>query len=134
MKNKLKPCILCVAVSALWLIASLLVALGYMDAGVWQIPIALLMGTSIMGIAGQGEKKFARLAEHPIATKGTAIVICVPLAYIAIINLSVFVVFVEFSVMLVLSYVLFRSWDKEQSKGKSDKNTESLLSKLKNCC
>ena len=81
-----KICPLCVSVSALWLVLSAGVAWGYLAAATFLLPIALLMGGSVVGVAN----RFTTVRQ-----KGLALVIGFPLAYLLVINLSPLIVGLE---------------------------------------
>ena len=50
----IRICRLCVGISSLWLILSAGVALDYLSVRTFLIPITLLMGGTVVGIAYQG--------------------------------------------------------------------------------
>ncbi len=134
-----KPCLLCIAVGSLWLLLSLGLTLDYLAGIEYQLLVALLMGTSIMGIAGQGERRLPWAMLHQQLWKLLVLIIGVPLAYLAITTLSLTVIAAEFVVLLLIGHVLFSHppivSDSLASNPKAgDPRYQELMKKLEHCC
>ena len=115
----MKLCSICASVSGLWLVLSAGVAWGYLSA-TWLIPIALLMGGSVVGIAYQ---------RHSMRWKATAIAIGMPLSYVLITRLTKTTVFIELIVLLAIAYAIFVKRNDTQSP-----NESALEEQMKQCC
>ena len=81
MTTHFKICWICVTISSLWLVMSALVAWHMAPFGVLGLPIALLMGGSVVGIANQ---------RYSLRWKITTIIIGMPIAFLLITNLTLF--------------------------------------------
>ena len=103
----IKICPICLIVSATWLILSAGVAWGYLVIGTYLIPIALLMGGTIVGIAYMGEKKCHWATQHELLWKTLVIAGGMPLAYVLITNLNKFIVIVELLILIKIAYFFF---------------------------
>ncbi len=120
MNTRFKICRICATVSGLWLVMSALVAWKVAPLSMLAIPIALLMGGSIVGIAYQ---------RHSLRWKITTIAIGMPFSYYFIINLNKKVVIIEIITLLVIAYILF------VKKGGADSQSVSdIEKKMKQCC
>ncbi|PIR44479.1 MAG: hypothetical protein COV10_04465 [Candidatus Vogelbacteria bacterium CG10_big_fil_rev_8_21_14_0_10_51_16] len=134
-----KPCVLCIGVALLWLALSLGMVWGYLDANRYLLPTALLMGTSVMGIAGLGEKRLLWAMQNPQWWKLLVLVVGVPSAYFALINLSLTVIVVEVIVLAIIGQVLFSrapiviTPTADEAKAK-DPRYQELMKKLEHCC
>lgn len=104
---KINICPICVAVSSLWLVLSAGVAWGYLELSVYLVPIALLMGGTVVGIAYLGEKKCRWAAQHQLLWKILVIAGGMPLAYLLIINLNKFIVIIELIIIVKIAYFFF---------------------------
>src|SRR3989338_1204242 len=71
----MKFCPICAAVSGTWLVLSAGVAWGFLTPSAWLIPVALLMGGSVIGIANKMENH-----------KKLIIVLGMPIAYLLVTN------------------------------------------------
>lgn len=112
-------CPLCIGVSGLWLGLSALVAWG-LAPHAFLLPVALLMGGSVVGIALQ-------MPSFKWKTATTAIGMF--LAYLLVSNLSKKVVLVEFAVLLSIAVILFSRKDAVEKQ-----NVFDLEEKMKQCC
>ena len=104
---KINICPICVIVSGIWLILSAGVAWGYLASEQFMIPIAILMGGSVVGIAYQGEKKFIWASTHSLIWKIIIIFSGMPAAYLFVINLSKPLVVTEFILLIIIAYFFF---------------------------
>lgn len=122
MATNLKICWVCVAVSGLWFVMSVLVAWQAIPLATLELPIALLMGGSVVGVAYQRQS---------LRWKITVIAIGMPAAFFLLTNLTKTVVIIELIVLLILAYVLFAKKKKEED---NSKQAQDLEEKLKQCC
>ena len=104
---KINICPICVVVSGIWLILSAGVAWGYLASEQFMIPVAILMGGSVMGIAYQGEKKFIWASTHSLIWKIIIIFSGMPAAYLFVVNLSKPMVVTEFILLIIIAYFFF---------------------------
>jgi len=102
-----------VIVSSLWWLLSLGVVLGFFS-NAFLIPIAILMGGSVVGVASQKEKY-----------KKIIILVGMPIAYFLVTNLTKVTVLIELVAMTVIALILF------VDKGPANPDLEK---KLKQCC
>src|SRR3989344_4797237 len=98
---KINICPICVVISSLWLLMSVGVAWGYLASVTVIVPIALLMGGTVVGIAYIGEKKYSWADKHHQEWKVLVIAIGMPMAYLLVMNLTKFIVVAELSILLV---------------------------------
>ncbi len=107
-------------VSGLWLSMSALVAWQVAPLAPLQIPIALLMGGSVVGVAYR---------RHSLRWKIVVIVVGMPVAYLFVTHLTKIVVLIELIALLFIAYLLF------VKKGNGDNaTTRALEEKMKQCC
>lgn len=120
---KYSICILCAGVSGLWLLLSIGVAWGYLDPLTFMLPIALLMGGSVIGITSRIKS---------LSLKALAVIGGMTIAYLLLTNISKSVVVMELIILMVLAHLLFQV--KETSESEESKTREELAEKLSNCC
>lgn len=116
-----KICPICVVVSFLWLVFSVGVAEGFLAFSAFLVPIALLMGGTVVGIANRSDS---------IGWKTLIILLGMPLAYFAVSHLSMSVVIIEFIVMLIIALLLFV----KRTGGKDDSSVRKLEKQMERCC
>lgn len=109
-------CPICVGVSSLWLGLSVGVAWGYLTASMFLIPIALLMGGTVTGIAYLGEKKWKTLV----------ILTGMPTAYLLVTHLTKFIVVAELSALIIIAYFLFNR--------RLPKTASNIEKQMEQCC
>ena len=115
---KYSICPLCVIISGVWLLMSALVAWRVVSIAIFQLPIALLMGGTVVGIAFKNQNY-----------KKLIIAVGMPIAYLLITYLTKTVVAVEFVVMIAVAYLLFIK------NGSADtKRIGDLEKKMEQCC
>jgi len=135
---KTNICPICVAVSLLWLGLSAGVAWGYLAPSVYLIPIALLIGGTVVGIAYLGEKKCRWAAQHQLLWKTLVIAGGMPLAYLLIINLNKFIVVVELVTLIKIAYFFFIKQSETTSGSKDLPIGQAGISKIEEqmeqCC
>lgn len=120
MITRFKICWVCATVSGIWLAMSALIALHIVPRATLEIPIALLMGGSVVGIAYQ---------RYQLRWKISVIAIGMPLAYLLITNLNKKIVIIEIIILLVIAYILFAK--KNLADNQSVRDIEK---KMKQCC
>jgi len=113
----MKFCPICAAVSGTWLVLSAGVAWGFLTPSAWLIPVALLMGGSVIGIANKMENH-----------KKLIIVLGMPIAYLLVTNLTKTIVIAELIVMMIIAYILFRN------NGPDNQRVHEIEEKMKQCC
>ena len=119
---KTNICPVCAIVSSVWLVLSVGVAWGIFMSSIWLIPIALLMGGSVVGIANK--------LSSP-RWKVLTLIIGMPLAYLAVTYLNKPVVLTELVIMLGIAFLLFvkRSGGNEKSE-----EVRKIEEQMKQCC
>lgn len=131
---KTNICPICTVVSSVWLIMSAGVAWGYLTASAFLIPIALLMGGTVVGIAYLGERKYSWAAKNPQLWKSLAVLVGMFAAYILVSHISKLTVFVELIILITLAYLLFgKKFTPSQTK-KSDNQLEKIEKQMEQCC
>ncbi len=116
----IRICRLCAGVSSLWLILSAGVAWSYLSLQTFLVPIALLMGGTVVGIAYQ---------RYSLRWKTTVILLGMPLAYLLVTNLSKTTVIIEFILLVIIAYALF-----VRKEPADHERIRELEEKMKNCC
>lgn len=134
MITKTKICPVCIGVSFIWLVLSAGVALGYLSPSTFLVPIALLMGGTVVGIAYLGEKRCHWAAQHPQKWKWLVVIIGMPTAYLLVSHISKLVVFVELIILLNLAYLLFIKTSKLDQAGKSEEQLDKIEKQMEQCC
>lgn len=129
MKNSL--CSICVGVCSLWITLSAGMAWGFLAAEDFLVPISLLMGGSVAGIAYLGEKRCAWAAQNPKTWKSLVIFGGMTLAYILVSHLSKMVVIIELIIMLNLAYLFFFSKPKNHHSGTDFPSGDETLERVK---
>ncbi|MBU6414745.1 hypothetical protein KGQ34_00675 [Patescibacteria group bacterium] len=125
----MRICPVCAGVSGTWIWILAGMFSGVLDAGRWQLFVAMLMGGTVVGIAYQIEK---RLPPHrsPLLRKTLFIPAGFALVY-GVLAQWWNAALVSFAFLLLLSFVFFASQRKIKD---SDKTTKELEEKMKDCC
>ncbi|MDZ4205948.1 MAG: hypothetical protein U1C12_01915 [Patescibacteria group bacterium] len=100
---------------------SALVAWHIVPFEILQLPIALLMGGSVVGIAYQ---------RHSLRWKIVTIAIGMPAAFVLITNLTKITILIELIILLVIAYKLFVHRDSNGGK----EHVSKLEEQMKQCC
>lgn len=132
--SRYAPCYLCIGVSASWLFLQLGIVLGYFAGEAPLTLTALLMGTSVMGIASMGEKRLEWLAAHPLWWKLLMLCVGIPAAYLALRNLSLITIALELIVLIAIGSILFRRNDIGKDAEPKAGDPRTIKNMLKNCC
>ncbi|MBI2552750.1 hypothetical protein HYW17_05630 [Candidatus Uhrbacteria bacterium] len=150
--NKLLPfklCPVCAGVSSTWITLSVLVLSGIIPTcpapsllwcgdSSFIIPISILMGGTVVGIAYQGEKSLHWVRRYPIAWKLAVMVVGFPLVYGAVQYMSWATLGVELVVLSGVVYVFFirRGIHGEpHAPHRSDaQNVQNIEKGLEQCC
>lgn len=127
-----KVCPICAGISGSWLILTAGILLARWS-GDYKLPIAMLMGGTVVGIAFQGEAKFEWAKKGIYMWKAPVIILGMPVAYWLFKNMSLMTLAVEIAALAILMYSFFiRSHN--ISKHENDKHITELENKMKNCC
>jgi hypothetical protein len=113
-------CPICIVVSGMWLVLSAGVAWGFLAPSAFLIPIALLMGGSVIGITNRLDS---------IRWKIVSILVGMSLAYLAVTHVSPAIVVLELIILLIFAYLFF-----VQKPSSDDPNIRDIEEKLKRCC
>jgi len=137
--KKINICPICVAISSLWLMMSAGVAWGYLGLPIYIVPISLLMGGTIVGIAYVGEKKCRWASNNQLLWKTLVIAGGMPIAYQLVNNLDKSAVVMEFILLVVIAYFFFIKRSYNYDIGSSEKLTDKnglreIEEKMKQCC
>lgn len=127
-------CPICAAVSSTWLLMSAGVAWGYLTATAFLIPISLLMGGTVVGIAYLGEKRFNWAVQHPQKWKSVVTVIGMTIAYLLVTNLAKFVVGIELIIIITLAYLFFIKKPTKPNVGVKDTEVGRIEKQMEQCC
>jgi hypothetical protein len=131
MKNNICP--ICVGVSSLWLLLTVGIVWGFLSPDQFIVPIALLMGGSVVGIAYLGEKKFRWASDNQKFWKAIVIIVGMTLAYILVSNISKTTLFIELIMMFYLAYLFFIKTPNLQHENTS-KHVEEIEKQMEQCC
>ena len=134
--NKVLPfrvCPACAGVSMTWFITSLAVWLGWLNFSEYQLVIAILMGGTAVGIAGQAEKKFPRFADNIFSFKIPIIFSGFLLAYWGVSRITLGSLFGEAVVLTIAAYIFFIRKGKVNNFGAS-KTIKKLKKEMEKCC
>lgn len=125
----IKICPICAGVAGtwLWLLSGMLT--GFLPPAIYQLPAAILMGGSVVGIAYQIEKKISS-QRSPILFK----VLFIPAGFVAMYSLllSRWIVFSPAFLLLIIFAALFIK--KSKKKVENSKNIEEIKKNMENCC
>ena len=114
---------MCAGVSGIWFLLSIGVAWGYLDPFTFMLPIALLMGGSVIGITSK---------INSLPFRALAVIVGMIIAYLLLTNIGKIVVVIELILLMILAHVLFQVKETPTSVG--SKTREELTEKLSNCC
>ncbi len=126
-----KICVVCAGVSLTWLTLTALVLGGIRPTSYFLLPIALLMGGTVVGIAFQGEKKF-KWAKNLFYWKVPVVIIGFVIAYLLLINMSWPTFIFELILLGILIYFLFLQPTANRLSTKE--SVSELEDKLEDCC
>src|SRR3989344_8334509 len=101
-----KICPICAGVSGSWLLLTAGIVLGRWS-GDYKLPIAMLMGGTVVGIAFQGEAKLDWAKKGIYVWKVPVIILGMPIAYWLFKNMSPWTLAVEVMFLSFLVYYLF---------------------------
>jgi hypothetical protein len=122
-------CPICAGVFLTWFILLALMLTGKISAFVFQMPIALLMGGSVVGIAYKLESKIKK-NKSILLFKVLFILFGFGLAYsLVLFNLISIIIFTILLMSSVFSFLNFKNID-----SKPNKDIDELIDKMKNCC
>lgn len=96
---KYKVCMLCVGVTSLWILLSAGVAWGYLSLVIYQLPIAFLMGGTVVGVANKISS---------VKRKAVVITLGMTIAYLFLIHTGKGIVILETITMLLVAHLLFK--------------------------
>ncbi len=102
-----KACAVCVGVSGSWFTLSVLTVAGVLPEAETVLPIAVLMGGTVAGMAGKGEQVFVFAKRRPMAWKFSVMLPGFLLAFWAVHSPSVVVLILEAIVLAVAMFVFF---------------------------
>ncbi len=131
-RPSLRICPICVGVSGTWILFTAAVLAGYLP-GDYKLPIAMLMGGSVVGIAFQGEKRFKWAADDIFYWKAPVIIVGMPVAYWLFIKMSWAVLALEIILLAFAAYVLFAGSGGEKSQTNKHK-VDEIKKKMESCC
>ncbi|MBI2592714.1 MAG: hypothetical protein HYW37_00940 [Candidatus Colwellbacteria bacterium] len=129
---RLEICPICLGVSSTWLIISLLIVLGIFDEEAYLLPLGLLIGGTVVGIAFQGEKKYVFARQSIWRWKLPVIFIGLTISYLFLINLSPLVLILEALLLLGFGYFLFGRREKVASS--KNESVKKIKEEMENCC
>lgn len=129
---KTNICPICIVVSLIWFGLSAGVAWGYLAPATYLIPVALLMGGTVVGIAYLGEKKCRWAAQHQLLWKILVIAGGMPFAYLLIMNLNKLIVVVELIILLKIAYFFFIKQSSKPASG--SKEISKIEEQMERCC
>lgn len=123
-------CAICSGVSLTWIWISGAIVFGYLDFKSFELPLALLLGGTAVGLAYQGEYRFQTAAKYPLVWKTVVIVLGILVGYGFLSRISAKTWLVLLGLMLIIGYLYFI-----RKPGTADNPTVAYLEeKLKRCC
>ncbi|MBI4160397.1 MAG: hypothetical protein HY506_00625 [Candidatus Yanofskybacteria bacterium] len=125
-------CPICAGVSGTWLILTAGIVFGYISAD-YKLPIAMLMGGTVVGVAFQGEKKISWAKTNILSWKAPVIIIGMPVAYLLFVKMSTFTIAIEAVVLVAITYLFFFRSVSERGYQDSEKIKE-IEKKMEDCC
>ena len=131
---RINICPICVVVGGTWFSFSAGVVLGYLSPEQFIIPIAILMGGSVVGIAYQGAQKFEWAVKNSLPWKFMIIFSGMPIAYLLVSNLSKRIVIIELILLLITAYFFFVERQKKPSGSGEGQKIRDIEEKMKRCC
>ena len=119
--KKISLCAMCVAISGIWLVLSAGVAWSFISREIYLMPIALLMGGTVVGIA------------YRSGSKKTIVFLGMPIAYFLVSNLNKSLVVIELILMVIISYLSFIKFRNDKI-ADEPKSVHEIEEQMKNCC
>src|SRR3989344_6586399 len=101
-----KICPICAGVSGSWLLLTAGIVLGRWS-GDYKLPIAMLMGGTVVGIAFQGEAKLDWAKKGIYVWKAPVVIFGMPMAYWLFKNMNPATFVIEVFLLAVLVYLFF---------------------------
>ncbi|OGL64814.1 hypothetical protein A3B21_03780 [Candidatus Uhrbacteria bacterium RIFCSPLOWO2_01_FULL_47_24] len=132
-----KICPVCAGVSGTWLVLGALMLAGRLPEATYLLPIAILMGGSVVGIGYQGEKSYRWPAQNPVIWKLIVMSIGFPLVYNVVLRLNWSVWFGELIALCLLMYAFFvrKAKPEPHTPHRSDDSDVQKIEKgLEKCC
>lgn len=127
---KINICPICAGVAGTWMWMLAGVFSGQLIAADYQLPIAILIGGSVVGIAYQAEKRLPA-DRSPLLWK----ILFIPLGFVAVHKLLSFQL-LQFSIgiilILIITAVFFGRFGKHNTEESA--KVKDLEDKMKNCC
>lgn len=125
----IKICPICAGVAGTWLWFLGGIFAGFLPIAIYQLPTAILMGGSVVGIAYQIEKKIPS-QKSSILFK----VLFIPTGFVVMYSLllSRWIVFVPAFLLLVILSAVFAKSSKETIE--TSNNIEEIKKNMENCC
>ncbi|RJQ28543.1 hypothetical protein C4571_03305 [Candidatus Parcubacteria bacterium] len=133
----IRICPVCAGVSGTWFLLTAAILGGLLPRGEFFVPIAMLMGATVVGVAYQGEKRYDWMKGAlwrwmvPVVIGGLAV------AFWLLENMSYASLFVEVIILAVLFYALFIHPSVRGSTRKILKDGDEvkrLLHEMEQCC
>ena len=128
-----KICPICAGVSGSWLLLTAGIVL-WRWSGDYKLPIAMLMGATVAGIAFQGEAKLDWAKKGIYMWKAPVIIFGMPVAYWLFKNMSPWTLAVEVVFLAFLVYYLFVRSHQHSDSHVDDRHVGELEEKMKSCC
>lgn len=129
---KWRVCPICAGVSGSWLTLTAGIVFGDWSVD-YRLPIAMMMGGTVVGIAFQGEARFDWAKKGIYMWKAPVVVIGMPVAYWLFKNMSLMALAAEILFLSVIAYFFFI----KSSIGKKHNDTRNITEleeKMKKCC
>lgn len=124
-----KICPICAGVAGTWLWMLLGLAVGGLPLADYQLPIAILMGGSVVGIAYQVDKRLPG-ERSPLLWK----LIFIPIGFFAVYNAVVMNWFIAAGAAITSAILGWWFLQAPKSKEKQNKKVEELEKKMEKCC
>lgn len=134
--GNIKICPICAGVFGTWLWMLIGVLSGRLSVAGYQLPVAILMGGSVVGIAYQIEKRLLQSSANrrtPLLWK----MLFIPIGFVVVYSVLSFwrLIFIVLAVfLLVLTLIFVRQTKNKAVSEKQNRTVGELEKKMKNCC
>lgn len=125
-------CPICLGVSLTWLTLTALMLAGFLPTAFYLLPVAVLMGGTVVGIVYQGEKKFQAMRSLP--PKLLVLVAGLFLADLFLANMSWLTLAAAILILIPLGYLFFWRPPQATARDGDPGDPQELEDKMKDCC
>lgn len=133
-----KICPICAGVSLTWVAVTMGILQGVLSSSEYLIPLAFLMGGTVVGIAFQGERRFAWAGVSIWRWKVPVVVFGLGLTYWLFVEMSWTSLIMEGAILVFLVYLFFVQPHlivrRTESMHENPEEVERLTKEMEQCC